>query len=455
MDERSKDANTKDLMRKITITLPYKDLDTKVSNKLSNLAKQAKVAGFRPGKAPIDVVKQQYGEELLKEVATGLMKECFLKLAIEQQIKLAGVLSIQEKVLAFDKDFIYEVEYEVYPEIDVAVPKDLNLEIVVADVSDEDIDNTIEDMRKKMARYEDTIIGIDAKPEHLAVVSYTAMTNDTEGQTFSADGISVDLSTDHPSAEFVAAIIGMKAGEQKHFTAKVTLSLNKDLGDANQATDTAPKMEEREVNFKLTLDKLQRRILPEVNQDFFKQYGVDGSEKDFREQLKTHMTFELQRAISRIKYKSIAKSILETHKDLQVPNTQLMREASRMRDATIKMWSDMSGDKNTPDRDSISLDMFKDMAYEKISAGLFLSELAKSESLTPSATEVEEAIATLTSSYDEQEKKQYQESEEFREQIYNKLLEEKAMDKFIAIAGAQEKRVKYQEALAMSASLAA
>lgn len=378
------------------------------------------------------------------------MKDHFLNLAVEQKIKLAGILGMEPKQLDFDQEFIYEVEYEVYPDITAKVPKGVELELVTAEVTDEDIERTIDDMRRRAAKLEDVIIGVEASKEHIAVVSYQAETNDEEKQQFAAEDTNVELSGDYPSEDFVAAIIGMRAEQDKSFTVKVPVS------PAAKEGEQPGKVEDREVNFRLSLKQLKRRVLPEIGPEFFKLYGITGDEQEFRRQVKMNMEFELQRALSKIRYTAISKSIVESNKDMQVPASQITREAYRMREQAVNMWGQMGGGNNSqiPDVESIPLDMFKERADERIRAGLFLGELARKESLAPTDAEVEKNIAEMAEAYENpaEVKKKYTEDQAMREQIYNKMLEDRAIDKYIAMAGASAKKIKYQEALARSAA---
>ncbi len=434
----------------VSIDLPYTAIAAKVEQKLTELSKTAKLSGFRPGKVPVELLKQKYGDAALKEVGDEAIKDAFLKDAIDQKIQLAGLLSMREKELEFGKDLSYELEYEVYPKVEAKVPSGLDIELITATVSEDDIESTIQDMRKRLAKYQDTIIGVEARDEHIAIVSYTAATNDAEAHKFSAESTQVDLESDYPSAEFVAAIKGMKAEEEKEFIAKVGVQ-GAPGGEQTQG------MQEREVSFKLKLEKLQSRILPELNQDFFKQFGVSGDEKEFRTRIKSNMEFELQRVLSRIKYKAVSEAITKANPSLQAPETQVTREASRMRDAALKNWSEMSGNKNPIQADNVPLDMFKDRASLNIKTGLFLGELAKSESLEPTEDEVNAAIDELANAYDSpaEIQKRYREDKGLREQVYNKLLEDKALDKFVSMAGAKPKSIDYRQAMEMSSTAGA
>lgn len=438
----------------VSVSLPYADIADKVKQKLTEVSQNAKLSGFRPGKVPLDLIKQNYGAAVLKEVADEAIKEAFLKEAIEEKIHLAGLLSMQEKELEFDKELSYEIEYEIYPKVEAKVPTNSDIEIFTSSISDKDLDITIEEMRQRLTKHEDTIIGIEAKDEHVAIVSYTATTNDADAHKFNAESTPVDLSGNYPSADFIGAIKGMRAEEDKTFVANVEVQ-GTPTESGEQGAQEPQEPQEREVTFNLKLEKLQRKILPELNEEFFKQYGVTGGEKEFRDRVKSNMDFELQRALNRIKYKTVSDEIVKANPSLEAPETQVIREASRMRDAAIKAWAQMMGNQKPVDADSISLDMFKDKAALNIKAGLFLGELAKSEKLEPSDAEMDIAINDMVKAYDNpaEIKKRYQEDKGLREQIYNKILEDKALDKFIEKSGAKQKEIDYKGALELSSKV--
>ena len=436
----------------VSLTLPFTELQKGIDKKILQLTKTASVAGFRKGKVPIDVIKQKYAKSLLGEVADDVMKDHFLQLAIDKNIKLAGVISMQPKQLDFDKDFTFEVNYEVYPSVEVTITPNTQLEKVSAKVTEDDINRTIEDMRSRTAKYEDALIGVEAKDEHIAIIDFDAETTDAEKKKFSSNDMSVDLSTQHPSANFVAQVKGMKDGEQKSFTDKVKLRVDDNKGEGSEASE---EIQEREALFNVRLKKLQRKVLPEVNNDFFKKYGVEGDEKEFRSQVRKNMEFELNSAINRIKYHKLTAIILDNNKGLEVPSTQINREASRMRDEAIQRWSQLMGGQRAPEPDKLPLDLFKEKAAEKIKAGLFIGEFARKENLVPSEEQVNVSIKKLSETYEnpKEVEKQYQQNDALKEQVRNKLLEDMAMDKFIGLLDVTEREVTYQEAMAISAKI--
>lgn len=449
------------LSKTVSLTLPFTELRQGIDKKLERLAKTVSIAGFRQGKVPTDIIKQKYGRSLLSEVAEDLMKDHFLKMAVAKHIKLAGVISMEPKQLDFNKDFIFEVSYEVYPEVDVTISPTTKFEKITAEVTQEDINYTIKDMRIRAAKYEDVLFGVEARNEHIAIIDFEAVTTDNEKQKFSQENMTVEIDSTYPSPQFVNQIKGMKEGEQKSFQDKVKLNIqsNQVQSDGQRNQDANPNnaaVSEKEATFNVRVKKLQKRVLPEVNQDFFKLYGVTGSEKEFQEQIRKNMEYELNLALSRIQYHKVADIVLNMNKKLEVPATHIEREAERMRDTALQRWQQLIKGRSAPSKDKLPLDLFRQKAEEKIRTGLFLGELAKKEKLKPSEEQVVSNIRLLAQTYEnpDEVEKQYQNNQTLKEQVYNKLLEDMAMDKFMSKLEINEKKVSYKEALSVSSQLA-
>ena len=443
---------TNKLQQVATITIPYKDIEPQINKELVKAGQTAKLDGFRKGKVPQEVLKEKYGGAVMHRVAEENVKKYFMEKMLKDKVKLAGIISYEAKKLELGQDFVYDAIYEVYPDVKAKVPSNLNLDQITAEVDEKDVDRTIEDMRRRVSKFEDTIIGITAAKEHFAVVSYEAETTDENKQKFSAKETFVALADTYPSADFVAALIGMKAGEQKFFTAKVPLRAQPNPQDQANAGG----IEEKEVNFKLTLDKLQRQVLPDLNEEFFRKFGVAGGEKEFRTQIKNNMEFELSNALKRIKFKTVANAVASINQDMPLPETQIEREAIRMRDSALQMLAQqMGGTEKLPKAEDVPLTTFKEKAAEKVRTGLFLGALAEKKSILPTDQEVQQSINDLAEIYENPDelKKKYTEDQRLHRQIYNKVLEEKALEEFLTQAKATPKKIGYQEALAMSAAL--
>ena len=135
------------LERRMTFRLPADSLDSQVGGRLREIARTARIKGFRPGKVPAKVIEQRYGEQVRAEVLDGLLRESFDSAVRENELRLAGSPRIEPQGEGAEGELAYVATFEVVPdfgEIDVA-----KLQVVrhVAEVGEDDIDRMIENLR--------------------------------------------------------------------------------------------------------------------------------------------------------------------------------------------------------------------------------------------------------------------------------------------------------------------
>src|SRR5438105_4430182 len=137
------------LERKMTLTLPASVIQSEVATRLKRLARTVKMDGFRPGKVPMNVVAQRYGYSVHYEVMNDKVGEAFAQAANEAKLRVAGQPRITEKEQASEGELAFDAVFEVYPEVKIGDLTTAEVERLSADVSDSEIDKTLEILRKQ------------------------------------------------------------------------------------------------------------------------------------------------------------------------------------------------------------------------------------------------------------------------------------------------------------------
>jgi len=417
------------LVRTMSLTLPAEKLEQGIQQKVSQLKQKVSLAGFRPGKVPEDVIKQHYATSLLNEAGSDLMKESFFKLAVDRNINLAGIRAIEPKQLAFGKDLVFEVRYEVFPEVKINSSPNNKLERIKSEVTESDVQAMVETMRQSKANLADAIIGVPATRDHVVIIDYEI----DNGQK--QEDLAVDLAGTFPSPNFVTALVGMREGDGKSIQDRIRNDRN----------------EEQEVTFHIKLKKVQRKILPELDKDFYSQYGVD-NEKDFYAQIRTSMQLQLNLAIKQLVRNNVYELLLAEHKELEAPSTQVEREAYRLRDQLIDQFQKQSQSNRSIDKEKLPLKMFTKEAEKKVKVGMLLSELAQQNKINVTDDQLDNRIAEIASTYQEpaKVKEYYKNNEQLREHLKSELLEEKVIEKFLTQIKIEDKPLSYREVMEMA-----
>ena len=146
--------STSALERRMTIGVPAERIETEVDKRLQQTARRAKVPGFRPGKVPMSVIRQRYEAAARQEALGDLIQATFYEAVVEQKLNPAGAPAVEPKVFEKGKDLEYVATFEVFPEIKLAGFDNIAVERLQAEVTDADIDNMIEVLRKQNTRFE-------------------------------------------------------------------------------------------------------------------------------------------------------------------------------------------------------------------------------------------------------------------------------------------------------------
>jgi trigger factor len=141
------------LERRITITLPLADVQAEVEKRLKIRARTAKAPGFRPGKVPMKMVAQQYGYQVETEVLNDKVGRAFNAAANENNLRVAGLPRIEPKTGAGDGVVAFDATFEVYPEVKIGDLSSVEVEKTKSEISDAEIDKTVEILRKQRVHY--------------------------------------------------------------------------------------------------------------------------------------------------------------------------------------------------------------------------------------------------------------------------------------------------------------
>jgi trigger factor len=274
------------LERRLTISFPLTDVRTEVEKRLKQQAKTAKAPGFRPGKVPMKMVAAQFGYQIESDVLNDKVGRAFNDAANEAQLRVAGYPKIEPKNDSPEGVLSFDATFEIYPEVVVGDLSAVTIETVKAEVSDAEIDKTIDILRKQRVHYhtkgEAGEHGDGGEPVAAAgdrvTVDFIGVIDNVEFPGGKADGYAFVLGEGRMLPEFEAATLGLKVGEHKTFP----LPFPEDYHGKDVAGKTA--------EFTITLKQLEWAHLPAVDAEFAKTLGmVDGDLDKMRADIKVNL----------------------------------------------------------------------------------------------------------------------------------------------------------------------
>ncbi|MEM8514998.1 trigger factor [Massilia sp. MP_M2] len=428
------------LERRLTISFPVADVRTEVEKRLKQQAKSAKAPGFRPGKVPLKMVAAQYGYQIESDVLNDKVGRAFNEAAVANELRVAGFPKIEPKDDAPEGVLEFNATFEVYPEVVIGDLAAVEVETVVTEVSDTEIDKTIDILRKQRVHYhtkgEEGEHGTGGEPVAAdgdrVTVDFVGTLDGVEFDGGKAEGYAFVLGEGRMLPEFEAATIGLKVGEAKTFP----LAFPEDYHGKDVAGKTA--------EFTITLNALEWAHMPAVDTEFAQSLGIeDGSIEKMREDIKVNLEREV-RARVKARNKEAVMDALVKATELDVPTVMVEQDSERLAEMTRQ---DMAQRGMDVAKLPFPSEMFKDKAERRVRLGLILSQLVADNNLQATQDQVKAQIEDFSQSYeDPKEVLKYYFSDRRRlGEVEALVLEENVVNYVLGKAKVSNKTVAFDE----------
>ena len=375
------------LERRLNITLAMTDIDAEVKQRLQRVARTAKVQGFRPGKAPLKIVEQNYGAQVREDVLGEQVQQSFAKAVQEQQLDIAGYPRFEPfaEDAASGSEFTFSAVFEVYPEVVVGDLSEKEIDKPVTDVSEAEIDKTLDILRKQRTRFNHAERA--AQTGDRVTIDFKGT---IDGEAFaggSADNYSFVLGEGQMLTEFETGVLGMSEGETKD----VPLNFPEDY----HGKDVAGK----QAIFAITLKNVAEPQLPEVDAEFAKSLGVaDGDVAKMRDEISKNVNRESKRRLQARVKEGVMQALLDVT-PLELPKALVQLEISRLmqqarQDMAQRGFGDQMKDMPLPP------ELFQEQAERRVSLGLILAAVVEKHQLSATPEQVNALIAEQAESYE-------------------------------------------------------
>jgi len=423
---------TEGLERKMTVAVPSDRVDSAVNARLQEAAKTIRLNGFRKGRVPMKVVKNRFGEGVRQEVVGEIMNQSYYEAISQESLKPAGQPRIEPTNLSEGQDLEFTAIFEVYPEIELPDFSQVKAERLTAEVTDADVDEMIETLRQQRQTYE--VAERAAADKDMVNIDYVGKKDGEEFEGGKAAGQNLLLGSERMIPGFEEGIIGKQAGETFTLALKFPEDYqNKELAGA-------------EVEFDITLNTVSEQKLPEIDEEFFKSFGVEeGGIEAFREEVTNNMSREMKTA-SRNKLKNAVMDSLLGMVEVQAPAALVAGEVHQLKHQMVQQ---MGGPNSNLDPHQLPDDIFTEQAQRRVALGLVMGEIIQREGIKADPDKVKETVEELASTYEAPEEvvKWYYSNEEQLAAIENSVVEDQVFDYIIEQAGVEEKQVSYQDVI--------
>lgn len=419
------------LERRINASIPQQSIRSELNARLKNIGRSAKIAGFRPGKVPPKVIEQFYGAKTHEEILGEALQRSFDEAVQSNNLKVAGMPRFEIKTKDLQADQVeYSAVFEVYPEVVIGDVSGEEVERVVFELSQEDIDNTIATLRKQRATFEEATRA--AQNEDKVVIDFVGK---LEGEIFQggeAKDYPVTLGSGSMLAAFEAAIVGMKAGEEKTFD----MTFPEDYHGKNVAG--------KQVTFTITVQSVSAPKLPEVDAEFVKSVGIeDGDVSKLHDEVRGNLAREVARRL-KVRNKDAAMDVLLKVAGFEVPKSLVDWEVQNLIELTAQ---DMESRGMKMKGVTLPPEMFTERAAKRVKLGLVLGELVRQHDLKAAAEQVRALVEDYAQSFDQPDEvvRWYYNNPERLQEVENLVLEENVVKWVMDQAKTTDKAIVFSE----------
>ena len=367
------------------------------------------------------------------------MSQTYYEAISQESLKPAGQPKIEATNVIEGEDLEFTAIFEVYPEITLPDFSKIEVERLSAEIEDVDIDEMIMTLRQQRQIWE--VVERPAAIDDRVNIDYVGTLGGEEFEGGRGSGINLVLGSERMIPGFETGIVGNSSGE----VFVLTLEFPGEYYNEELAG--------KQVEFELTLNSVSTQVLPEIDEEFFKSFGIDeGGEPAFREEVSSNMRRELK-VSSRSKLKNQVMDALIDAVDVSVPATLIAGEIQQLRDQAIQQ---IGAGKNI-DPAMLPDDLFTDQARRRVVLGLILGEVVQQHKITADPVRVREAVEELASTYESPDDvvNWYYGDKEQLGTVESTVIEDQVFDHIIDTANVRETRLSYQEVIKPEPSPAA
>ena len=422
-----------DLERRVTVQVPAERVAKEIQDRLVAMSRKAKVAGFRPGKVPLKIIKQMYGDQARYETVSELMQNSLRDALVQENLTPLGGPSIEPKVLEEGQALEYSATFEVMPEFDLSGFDNIKVERPVAEITEQDVDLMIDNLRRQRTNWSTV-----ERPAHDGDRVRFDFEGKIDGQDFSGNkgtNAQVVLGGKTMLPGFEAQLIGLSAGAEGDFD----LTFPDDYQTAEVAGKTA--------HFQVKLHGVEEAHLPELDDAFAASFDVkEGGIPALRQSLRANMERELRDGIQAAIKRQVMQGLLDGN-PIPVPQALIGVEiehlASQLRFPV--------GDNSERVR-QLKMQLFEAEARRRVALGLLISKLAANQGIEPDGQQVRARLDAIAATYEEPTEvvRWYEQTPNALDNVRALVLEDQVVDWVLERAQVTEKTSTFAEIMTPS-----
>ena len=417
---------SEELRREYKIVIGAQDLDQRLTGKITEIQPQVHLKGFRPGKAPVSFLKKTYGKSMMNEIVEAAVQESVQKAVTDNELKPAfpprpDLVSDIEQVMNGKADLEFTVKVDLMPDFELTDPAKLKVEKLVAEVTEAEVDEAIDNLAKQTRTYTDRPEGEAAENGDQVVIDFVGSVDGEEFEGGKAEGFNLTLGSNQLIPGFEDQLVGAKAGEAR----EVKVKFPDDYGAEN--------LKGKDAVFAVTVKEVKKPDDLAIDDELAKRLGLD-SLATLKERVREQIKGDFNRA-SRLHLKRRILDALDAAHSFPLPPTMVEGEFGQIWN---QVEEELKREGKTVEDEGKSEEELKkeyhDIAERRVRLGLVLARLGEQNGIQVTGDEINRAIMERARQFPGQEQQvfqYYQQNPQAQSELRAPLFEEKVVD-FIA-----------------------
>jgi trigger factor len=362
----------------LEISIPVQEVESEAGRVTADVQKRAKLKGFRPGKAPESIIRKEFAGDIRQQVLENLIPK-HLQLRFEaENLNVVGTPDIKDVHFHDGEPLRFTAEFEVMPEIELQDYKDIEVPYEDPQVTDEDVDKRIGELRESKAQY----VNEDPRPladgDH-AVLSMESVAG-VEGEPVKQDEMVVEIGGEDTLPAFSDNLRGLTPGDEKEFE----VSYPEDYGSSRLAGKT--------VKFRAVVKGVRRKELPELNDEFAQDLGDYRNMEEVKEAIRKGIFGQRQYDAQQEAKNKIIDKLVDTH-EFPVPQVFVERQIENRLEQSVRGLAAQGVDPRSLKVDwEKAKESQREKAIREVKASLLLSRISEREAIHATREEVDKEV---------------------------------------------------------------
>ena len=426
--------STGTLGRKITVQVPSERINDAIDKKLNELSRTVKLDGFRPGKVPMKVVKQKFSGQVRQDVMGEVLQSTLYEAINQEELKPAQGPTVEDVKMEPGQPMEYVASFEVYPEVELSPMGDITVEKITSEVQDSDVDNMFEKLQTQRVTWEPA--EREAADADQVIITFVGR---IDGEEFAGGKTDQEfplvLGSNSMIPGFEEKLIGVKAGDKK--TIEVTFP------DDYQGKEVAGKQAE----FDVDVINVNKPILPEINDEFAKAFGIADGIETFRKEVRANMERELSTRLQSRTKATIMDALLDAN-ELEIPTGLVNEEIETLKKQAMGENPEALKDVSLPN------DLFEENAKRRVKLGLLVGEVIQANNLQVDKQKTNAKLAEIASTYEHPAEviNAYRDNPRLMQSLDGLVLEDQVVELLSQQVKTEEKPMKFDDIMNESAA---